>query len=274
MAKLKLQTSKKKINKRKEELKAPDEVTTHLQKLSEHLNTHFKLYLAGLGGLIVLTLAVTWVFDYVGGKAIARSNALTDASSVVLSPVAEHGDEKVSLGGPGAETEEKVEPAFKTEAERWAAAAEKTKAAVESTDGELKALATALDGRVKLALGQPGDAGKAFAAFAEELPDNSLIPLVTENQGHAAAAEGNLSAASGFFEKLVGSDNLYYRVRGNVLLGDLYSPRVGKADGKDAGKAKEYYEAALDALKPGEGQVATESIRALRAEIKRRQALL
>lgn len=265
MAKLKLQSSKKKINKKKQELEAPDEVLTHLQRLSEHLNKHFKLYLGGLAAVIVVTLAVTWFMDSRTKKEIAASNSVTDAAAVMNAPVQTDAAEGIA----------EAPAPHKTEADRWTAASEKVKAALEGTDDELKAVAHGLDARVKMGLGQYGDAAKAYGEALSADPEGSLKPLYIENQGHAAAAAGDLSAAAGHFEKLAGSSNLYYRVRGQVLLGDLYNPNFGGDKGADVSKAKSHYEEALKALTPSsEQQILSETLRNLRGEIRRRQALL
>ncbi len=272
MGKLKLQTSKKRVNQKKRELEAPDEVTTHLQRLSEHLNKHFKLYLTGLAGVIVVALAITWMVDRQEAQAVAQSKAITDASGSIVATVGEYGDEKLPIVVPGAEATE-TEPAFKTEAERWTAAAAKTKAAVEATEDELKAVAHALDARVKMAQGQAAEALKSYGYFAEAGADSSLMPLILENQGHAAVAAGDVGGAATHFEKLGQNENLYYKVRAQVLLGDLYNPSFG-TKAADSAKAKQHYDAALEALTPTGDQVFNTSLRALRSEIKRRQALL
>lgn len=271
MAKLKLQTSKKKVNKKKQELEAPDEVTTHLQRLSEHLNQHFKVYLGGLAAIIVVTLAISWFVESRRAGALERSKLVTDAADVLVATVGEY-DESFPIALPG-QSPDQAKPAYETEAARWAAAAEKVKAAVDGTDDELKAVASALDARVKMAQGQHKEAGAAYGAFLEEVEDSALTPLILENQGHAAAAAGDVGSAAGHFEKMGKSENLYYQVRSQILLGDLYNPSY-TAKGGDAAKAKGHYEAALKALTPGAETVLNETLRQLRSEIKRRHALL
>ena len=63
------------------------------------------------------------------------------------------------------------------------------------------------------------------------------------------------------------------KVRGSMLLGDLYNPALRGGKG-DAAKAKSHYDAALDVLVPTRGHVPNASMRGLRSEIMRRKSAL
>lgn len=280
MAKPKIQTSRKRVNRQKEELKAPDEVMTQLQRLSEHLSKHLKLYLGGLAAVMLLAVVIDYWLDSRNEAAVENSRAVKSATDAVHATVGEFaadekpGSDLLSLVNPDQGPAEAVKTAYATDVERWNAALTQIAESKEVVGDDLSAVLSALEGRVQLELGKPGEASKALAAFTEAQDESSLLPLILENQGRAAEAAGDLSGASGHYAKLAAVSDAYYQMRGSMLLGDLYNPAMGKPEGKDAGKAGEYYDQALKALVPGEGQILPPAVRSLRAEIHRRKATL
>lgn len=272
MARLKVQTSKQKVNTKKQELKAPDEVMTQLQRLSDHLSKHMKLYVGGLVAVCLLALAINLIVDYYSSKSIEESAAVFAATSAVQATVGEYADDEKLVSLQPIPEDQKTEPDFATAEERWAAALTAIEEA-RGKAGDLAPLVSALEGRVQLAVGKPGEAATAFSVYIDEAEEgDSLLPLVLENRGRAAEAQGNLSEAADYYEKLAGMSDLYYKVRGELLLGDLYNPGHGQGEGRSAEKAQEHYKAALEALTPGEGKVLTSALRGLRGEIARRSA--
>ena len=265
MAKPKPATSRRRPSK-KDEVNQPDEVLTQLQRLSEHLDKHFRRYAIGLGVLIVVTLLVNWLVEHRTAGKVGDSQTAEAAVGALIGSVAAPGDdEKLPLLG------EKDPPKaqFPTEKARYEAAKKAVDAALD-LGGDLGTLAKAVDGRVKLGLGDYDGAEKAFGAYSEKAGENaSIAPIVLESRGRAAESKGDKGAAAGWYEKLAAQSDPYYVVRGNVLLGDLYARDPAAAD-----KARKHYAAALDALKPAEGQVLPGVLRGLRSEISRRQASL
>ncbi len=273
MARAPVQTSKKRTNRRKEELRAPDEVTTALQKLSDHLSKHLKLYGFGLVAVLAVSLGLQVLVDSYAQAAVDRSTAALAAFEAANGTVATFADDEklISLDPSAPVVAEK--PEYDTDTARWTAAEAELAKAKEAAGGDFEALLGALNGRIQMAKGDNAAAGTAFAAFASEEDDSLLLPIVFENQGRAAENAGDIAGAAGFYEKLAGLEDPYYKMRGGMLLGDLYNPSLRGGKG-DAAKAKSHYDAALAALVPGEGQVATGPIRGLRAEILRRKSAL
>lgn len=271
MAKPKLQTSKKRVNKKEEELKAPDEVTTALHKLSEHLSKYLKYYALGLAGILVVALAISWMLNSRQKAAAEESAAVMTAVGTINGSVATYAEtEKFFSLSP--EGQEAPKTDFEDEKARWTAVGKALDSAKDSVDGDTEVLLNVVAGRAALGAGDMKAAADAFNAYASEAEDSSLMPIVLENQGRAAEEQQQVAEAAGFYEKLAGLPDLYYQVRGAMLLGDLYNPKGGA--GKDKAKAEQYYTKALDALTPAEGQVLTASLRALRGEISRRKAQL
>ncbi|MFT5434746.1 MAG: hypothetical protein ACI9OJ_005460, partial [Myxococcota bacterium] len=245
MAKPKLQTSKKRVNKKDEELKAPDEVTTALHKLSDHLSKHLKLYVIGLAAVLVVALAITWMVNSREAAATAEAESLMSAVGALNGSVATYADSEQFLFGatPGAAP---VKADYADEAERWAAVKKSVEAAKEDVTGDGEALMSLVIGRAAMGQGDMKGAQGAFAEYAEDEEDSSLMPLVLENQGRAAEEQKAVADAAGYYAKVAALPNLYYKVRGSMLLGDLYHPKSGA--GKDKAKAAQYYDEALKAL--------------------------
>ena len=253
-------------------LKQPDEVITTLHRFSDHLSRHFKTYVVGLAAFILVVLAIQLLISWRRGASVERAAAFQEAVGVMLAPVDAYAEEEDLSAAP--DPEKKLKGDFATDQERWTAALDKVKAAREGASGPLATIAALAEGRVNLALGDNDAAAAAFQKFLDDEKDSSLGPIVLENRGRAAEAAGKLSEAATYYEKIAGLKDLYYQVHGQMLLGDLYNPGMGKGDGKDAAKARGYYDAALQALTPAEGQVLGASLRSLRTELKRRSAQL
>jgi hypothetical protein len=273
---MKVQTAKQRVNVKKRELEAPDEVTTHLQQLSEHLSKHFQKYLLGLGALVLVTLGVQYMVNSSAQKSVDESNAFRDAVAVYRGTVATFQSTEIITNpfAPATEEPEVGSPDFGTLEERRAAALKSIESAKAEVSDELAVLLIALKGTTELALSEPAAAGETLAAFASEASESSLLPIIFENQARAAHAGGDVSAAAGYYEKIAELPNQYYKVVGNLFLGDLYNPRINAGEASDATRSSAYYGAALEALTPGEGQVLQPALRGFRAEIKRRQALI
>jgi hypothetical protein len=204
--------------------------------------------------------------------ALSKSKAVEQAVTTVHGTVQSYVG-KESLVPPSGE-KQAAKAQFADDKARWGAALERANAVQNDSEGELKNLAIATGGRAQLGLKDFAGAETTLAAFQNTSKDSLLNPIITENRGRAAEAVGKLEAASKHYTELCNSSNLYYRVRGNMLLGDLYNPNMGEAKGKDGSKAKKFYTSALAVLVPAEGQVVSTSMRALRAEIHRRHALI
>lgn len=273
MANTKIQTSRKRVKRRDEDLRQPDEVTTALQKLGEHLSKHLKLYMAGLAAVLVVALGGQLIWDKLRSDEVEQAAVAIAAFDAANGTVATFKDDErlISLDPTAAPD---ATATYATDAARWDDALAKIEAARGETDSDLVPVLDALKGRVQLAKGDAGAASTALAAFvAESDEDSALLPIVIENQGRAAETAGDAGTAAGFYEKLAGMSDQYYKVRGSMLLGDLYNPAMHAGKG-DAGKAAGHYDTALKGLVPGEGKVASAALRSLRAEISRRKAQL
>ena len=179
-----------------------------------------------------------------------------------------------SLVPPTGDEKDDVKATYADDKSRWRAALESANSVQKEAKGELKNLAVAAGGRAQMGLKDWASAETALAAAQNESKDSLFTPILTENRGRIAEAEGKIDTASSHYTELSNSGDTYYQMRGKMLLGDLYNPNMGTAKGKDNAKAKKYYESALAVLVPAEGQVLSTPMRALRTEIHRRYALI
>ncbi|MBT9558840.1 MAG: hypothetical protein IV100_22605 [Myxococcales bacterium] len=276
MGKFNLQTSKKRVTPGEPEapvpetVEVPDEVSTTLSRFSDHLTANASRYAAGLVVLLVAAGAFSWWWASRRTKAAENSTVFVSAIDVALGTVKAHAATEATLAPP-AEGKKAKEPAFETDDAKWKAAAEALGKVQGDLTGARAETAVLLKARIDGATGKAGDAAKAYADYLGKNPDSSLGPLALENQGHAAAAAGDAAGAVAAFEKLATSEDLYFKLRGQMLLGDLNNPAMG---GKDAAKARTHYDQALTTLTPADGTVFNQSLRTLRGEIARRKAQL
>ncbi len=256
-------------------LKKPDEVLTTLQKYSDHVSIHWKHYGFALGGIVALVLGITGIVQWRRSAAIEDSKTFEKALQPLASPVDALRKDEFLLIPPTEEQlkDPKKKPEFATEADRDKAALERLEA-IASGSGDLAALAALLQSRAALSQKDAAKAAAAAQKFLEAKKDDPLAAIATENAGRAAEAQGKTDEAHKAYETLANASDLYAKVRGNTLLGDLYNPSMTSVSQKDAGKARGYYEKALELLKPAEGQVFGRELRALRSELKRRADLL
>jgi tetratricopeptide (TPR) repeat protein len=271
VAKVKVATSRKRLN-TKMESEQPDEVMTQLQRLSDHLSKHFWRYIVS----IVLVMAGSLVIQsYVDSMENTQADAAA-AVSEVFQVLGGTLTTDIEEGVPSATPENKapVNADYETIQARAEAAVSKANALGEVGSGDLDALGLAGLGRAQMELKQWDDAAASFQAFSEAAKESSVAALITENQGRAAQAAGKGDEAAQYYQRLSESANLYYKVRGHVLLGDLYNPNFVKSGSGNAAQSREHYAAALNALTPTEGQTLTVSLKALRGELTRRRALL
>ncbi len=276
MGKFNLQTSKKRVKPGEpdapvtETVDVPDEISTTLNRFSDHLTANASRYAAGLVVLLIAAGAASWWWASRKTKAAENSTTFVSAIDVALGTVKAHAATESTLTPPP-EGKKAKEPAFETDEAKWKAAADALGKVQGDLTGARAESAALLKARIDVATGKPGDAAKAYGDYLAKNADSSLAPLVLENQGHAAAAAGDAAGAAAAFEKLAASADLYLKLRGQMLLGDLFNPAMG---GKDATKAGTYYDQALSTLTPAEGTVFNQSLRTLRGEIARRKAQL
>lgn len=273
MAKAKVVTTARKKKTRREELKEPDEVMSQLQKFSEHLNKHFKLYLAGLAAVILVVLGFNTFVDWRQSLALSNSQAVEGTVATVHGSVQSYVSQE-SLVPPTGDEKDEPKATYADDKSRWNAALESANSVQKEAEGKLKNLAIAAGGRAQMGLKDWAAAETALAAAQNESKDSLFTPLLTENRGRIAEAEGKIDTASNHYTELSNSSDTYYRVRGKMLLGDLYNPNMGTAKGKNNASAKKHYKSALAVLVPAEGQVLGTAMRALRTEIHRRYALI
>ncbi len=273
MAKAKVATTARKKKSRREELKEPDEVMSQLQKFSEHLNKHFRLYIAGLAALILVVLGFNSFVEWRQSVALSNSKAVEGTMATIHGSVQSYVDQE-SLVPPTGDEKDDVKATYADDKSRWSAALESANSVQKEAKGGLKSLAAAAGARAQMGLKDWTSAETAFAAAQGESKDSLFTPLLTKNRGRVAEAEGKIDAASSHYTELSNSSDTYYQVRGKMLLGDLYNPNMGTAKSKDNAKARKHYESALAVLVPAEGQVLSTPMRALRTEIHRRYTLI
>jgi tetratricopeptide (TPR) repeat protein len=271
VAKVKVATSRKRLN-TKRESEQPDEVMTQLQRLSDHLSNHFWRYIVSIVVVMAGSLVIQWYVDSMEEKQAGATEAVGEVFQVLGSTLKTDVDESAPSADP--ENTAPVKADYETAQARAEAAVSKANALEEVGSGDLDALVRAGLGRAQMELKQWDDAASSFQAFSDAAKDSSVAALITENQGRVAQAAGKDDDAAQHYQRLSESADLYYKVRGHMLLGNLYNPNFAKSGSGNAAQSREHYAAALNALTPSEGQTLTVPLKALRGELTRRQALL
>ncbi len=294
MGKFNLQTTKKRVSNSPEDptgtgtdgapevpdvgIETVDGLEVKLHEFSDHMSKNLPKYVIAAILLALVGAGVSWWFSSRTTKNAEKTDALSAGVAAIHAPTKETLESEgaildlLSQQDPNADkNKKKAEPSFATDAEKWTAAlaaAEKAKAELSDTHA---VLASGVVARAQLGAGKAADAAKGFGELAAAPAAQSFQGVALESQGNAAWTAGDAAGAAAAYEKLAALDDLYYKVRGAMLLGDLQNPSMG---GKDAAKAKGHYEKALELLKPAEGQVFTQALRTLRGEISRRRAQL
>ena len=278
MAKAKIATSRKRVV-AKLESDLPDEVMTHLSRLGDHLSKHWMRYLVVIALIMVGALAIQW---FVNTQQQAKVAAADEVGSVFVTLQGTVATDIKSTDDPTANADSKpATPDFDTRQARAEDVLKKVEAIGDGSSDTLTALAQAAAGRAEMDLKKWSEASQRFAKSAENIQGTSLALVVLESQGRAAQASGALDEARRCYKEMAGSSDLYYQVRGHVLLGDLENPNYNSPQSEDnkvikaaAAKARDHYKSALAALVPVEGHVLTVSLKALRSDLNRRKALL
>lgn len=275
MAKVKPATSRKVVKPKDQVVEtAADEITTALDRLSEHLSKHLQKYLIALVGICIAAFGVNMLLESRAEAAVERS----DAASAVLSATTDSAavwTEKETLAGipgltPPAAADEK-EPVKADHADTAAQLAAIEKAAEEASatvKDEASAVIALVQSSTAFQKGDLDAAGTAYDAAVASLGDSpSLQPILLEKKGKLAEAKGDTETAVSAYTELTTNSDTYFKVRGFLLLGDLKAAT-------DKAAAKAAYASALEQLTPGEGQLLPQSLRSLRSEITRRHAQL
>ncbi|MBM4356289.1 MAG: tetratricopeptide repeat protein [Deltaproteobacteria bacterium] len=234
-----------KIRKKSEgaDVKQPDQVMTGLQTTYGMLDK-FKYHLAGaFVALVVILLGVSWFMSYRESKKGDLAKAFFDAFKFMDSPV---GEDVSAAGGL---------PSFKTQQEKYARVSDELGRFIEEHgSADIGATARLVMAGVKMELGDYQAAYDGLSGFASENADSPLAPLVYENLGFASIRLGKIEEAVQHFTRMKElTSDPYLNARALLHLGDLYNPGQTSTDaGKDAAKARQFYEEALELL-PAEG---------------------
>ncbi len=172
-------------------------------------------------------------------------------------------------------------PAFESDEAKYTKLSEEMNAFLDAhASTDIAATARLVLASSHMELGKYEEALALLEQFLAEQAGSPLLPLVYENLGYACMHLGKTEEAVGHFEKMQSiSADAYLSARALVHLGDLFNPgAVSAASAKDAAKAREYYQKALEALpEKEEGEEASQRFPAeeqTRQDIKVRLALL
>ena len=99
MAKVKVATSRKRLN-TKRESDQPDEVMTQLQRLSDHLSKNFWRYIVSIVIVMGGSLTIQWYVDSMHEKQATAAAAVVDVFHVLGSTVATDIDESAPPATP------------------------------------------------------------------------------------------------------------------------------------------------------------------------------
>jgi len=254
---------------------AADEITTALDRLSEHLSKHLKKYLFGLAGVCIAAFGLNLFMEQRVAAAVEQSDAVTSVLSATTDSAAVWSDKETLAGIPGltpppaAGDEKAPTKADHADSAAQLAAVEKAAAdAAGTTSDTAAALVALVQSSTAFQKGDYDAAASAYDTAAAALTETaSLQPLLLLKKAQLAEAKGDAEAAAAAYTELAGNGDAYFKVRGFVSLGDL------KAS-SDAAAAKAAYESALELLTPADGKLMPQSFRSLRSEISRRHAQL
>lgn len=225
----------------RDELRQPDEVMSKLQGGYDWINRYRWVILGGVGALVLAGGAWSIWHSMSSGKQTEVSAALDKGLLLTASPVI-RGEEEI----PDAFKKQGVQ-VFRTEAARTDAAIAAIEGFLKDHEGSsLADLARALEGSAKFDKGDFQAAADSVSKWLDANPEHPMALVLHEEVGIALAALGKTQDAAGHFEKLTAASDWWFKVNGNMRLGDLYSPLTGK--GNDKAKAVAAYKAAVEAL--------------------------
>jgi predicted negative regulator of RcsB-dependent stress response len=220
-------------------LNDPDQVMVGLQSTYGFLDKYKFLIVGGFVTVIVALLVISGVINYMESSRHERAGEFFSAFRYAEAPV---GEELKSTADA---------PAFKTESEKYKKLAEEMQAFLaENESTEIGGTARLVLASSKMELGEYEGAYELLNAFLADAEGTALLPVVYENLGYACMHLGKTDEAVANFEKMKGSSSEPYIIaRALVHMGDLFNPgATNSAAEKDPAKAKEYYNAALEAL--------------------------
>jgi len=216
--------------------------------------------------VVVLLLGISWYSDYRVSQQKELAKVFFEAVKYFEAPVGENATPVEGL------------PTFKTDDQKFSRLSEEMDAFLkEHSSEDIADTARLVKATAKMELGDFEAAYEELKAFTENVPDSSLAPIIYENLGYACVQLGRVEEAVGYFEMMkAASTDSYVSAMALVHLGDLHHPggRSVSSD-KDVGKARKYYEEALELLpKDSEGEVSDLVIERARERIKHRLSLL
>ena len=273
MAKVKPATSRKIIKPQNQVAEtAADEITTALDRLSDHLSKHLKTYLIGLVVICAAAAGINVFLEQQNDAAVERSDAASSVLAVTTDSIAQWGDTESLSGIPGltppTENAAPVKADHADAATQQAAVLKAVDEAAAKVTEDTAGVVALVQSTTSYAQGKYSESNEAFDKAVGFLGDNtSLQPLLLEKRGKLAEANGDVATAEDAYTKLSEMGSLYFKVRGLVLLGELKST-------SDSAAAKAAYASALEQLVPAEGQLLPPSLRSLRSELTRRHAQL
>jgi tetratricopeptide (TPR) repeat protein len=234
-----------KIRKKSEvaDVKQPDQVMTGL-RTTYGLLDRFKYHLAGaFVATVVILLGVSWFLSYKESKKGELAKAFFEAFKFMDAPV---GEDAAPVDGM---------PSFPTQQEKFTRVSDELgKFISEHGSADIGTTAKLVLAGVKMELGDYQAAFDGLNEFIQNNADSPLAPLVHENLGFASIRLGKTDQAVEHFTRMKElTSDPYLNARALLHLGDLYNPGQTATDtGKDAAKARQYYEEALKLL-PEEG---------------------
>ncbi len=219
-------------------LKQPDQVMTGLQTTYAFLDKYKYYIVGGFSAVVAVLLAISWFVDHQEQKKEDLAKEFFEAFKYTEAVV---GEDALAPAGL---------PKFNTAEEKYAKVSETLGAFLEEHSSET----IADTARLVLASNQmeTGDYEKAYALlqeYAENVPDSTLTAIVYENMGYACMHLGKLDEAAAHFDQMKGATtNPYLIARALTHLGDMSNPGATAGGNKDATKAREFYNEALEFL--------------------------
>ena len=246
-------------------LKQPDQVMTGLQTTYSFLDEYKYHIVGGFSAVVVILLAISWYVDH---REQTKKDLAMEFFEAFKYTEAMVGEDALAPAGI---------PTFNTADEKYAKVSESLGAFLEEHSSE----AIADTARLVLASNQMemGDYEKAYALlqeYVDNVPDSALTAIVYENMGYACMHLGKQEEAAAHFGQMKGATtNPYLIARALTHLGDMSNPGAGSGGAKDAGKAREFYNEALEFLPAAEEGVEPDPVVVrTRQELELRLSLL
>jgi tetratricopeptide (TPR) repeat protein len=258
-----------KIRKKNEDAgaKGQDQVMTGLVTTYDLLDKYKYHITAGFAAVVVILLAVSWWTGYRNDKLKELGKSFFNAFKFTEAQVGEEAKGTAEL------------PAFKTEKEKFEKVIEQMEAFLaEHPDDKISETARLTLASAKMEVEDYETALKLLAEYAAENPGSAMTPIILENLGYACTHLQKFDEAIKHFESMkAAATSPYLGARALVHLGDMYNPASKSlAAGKDAAKARQYYDEALQLLpkEEEEGPKADPAVGLTRHEIELRLSLL